>query len=237
MNVWKIVSREVENPISTKWDFSVSFDHQEFGPYEYIFTRDSLYFSEKIDERGSFTFPLREKMFDTTEIFLERDDIVVAVGTRGSISGETQDFIDIINLQTAQKNRFFTDEVSLIYNTQKTLELNMKIGASFMTYSLDIDTLQEISEKGEKLSAFFKLLYNWENKSYENLVFVNHTWWENTGCFMRETIKFEWNISPLKEQAYIPKSFLRKSFSIWVDAGLIDAWESSIYGELHLSDT
>ena len=64
----------------------MTFDHQEFGPYEYIFTRESLYFNQELDERGSFTFPLREKQFDNTEIFLEGDDIVIAVGKRGSIS-------------------------------------------------------------------------------------------------------------------------------------------------------
>lgn len=173
MSSGKIITRKTENSLGTRGDFSVSFDHQEFGPYEYMFTRSNLYFNEELQDRGTSTFPLRCTQFDNTEVFLERDDIVIAVGQRGSISGNTQNFIDIINLETGKKNRFFTDEVFLIYNEKTTLEVFLMENEKKMHYSLNVNSLKEVAKQEEHISAFFKLLYNWEKKSYESLIFQN----------------------------------------------------------------
>lgn len=77
-------------------------------------------------ERGSYFFPLKNKSFKNTEIFIETDDILIAVGERGSFSGNARIFVEIINIKTQKKYRFYPDEVSLIYNSREHIIIYYK---------------------------------------------------------------------------------------------------------------
>lgn len=236
MNTGKIISKNIENTLRTKGDFKVLFNHKEFGPYEYLYDKEKLYFNEAFGDRGNADFPLVGKNFENAEIFLEREDIVVAVGSRGSISGNEKKFIDIISLSSWAKNRFFTDEVRLIYNSENAIEVFIKEENSIIHYTLDTETLEEREKREENISAFFKLLYNWDTQSYENLVFENPTGWKNTGYFIRKKIPLSWEPNTVIENIYAPKYFVSKVFTLGTDAGMIDVWESTLYNELRFSD-
>jgi hypothetical protein len=69
-------------------------------------------------------FPLKNKEFDNTEIFLETDDIIVCTGERTNVSGETKNFFDIINIKTEKKQRIFADEVNLICHVNNEIVVN-----------------------------------------------------------------------------------------------------------------
>jgi len=69
----------VDWKIGIQWTFEIDFDTKVFWPYTYVFHRKNLYFNEETNERGSYFFPLKNKDFDNTELFLETNDIVEEV--------------------------------------------------------------------------------------------------------------------------------------------------------------
>ena len=93
--MWKVVKKSVEKikiekksfSLWMKWEFKIEFANDSFGPYNYKFEREDCYFNDGLVDRGSKIIPLKWKEFDNTEIFLETDDIVVAVWERWSLLG------------------------------------------------------------------------------------------------------------------------------------------------------
>ena len=122
INSKKIVS----GTAGTQGEFYIDFKESRLGPYTHLFKRENLYFDEESWERGSFFFPAKNKEFQNTEIFLETNDIIVCVWIRGSFSGEEKKFVEIVNLRTQEKYRFYPDEVGLIYNSKDTIVIYYK---------------------------------------------------------------------------------------------------------------
>lgn len=71
-------------------------------------------------------FPIRNRRFDTTEIFLEDDSIVICTGSRGGLLADARTFLDVINLKTQRKMRIFADEVDLIFNQRDSIVISYK---------------------------------------------------------------------------------------------------------------
>jgi len=230
----KIIKKSTDNVIVNKktfslwmkWEFKIEFANDSFWPYDYKFEREDCYFNDWLEDRWSKIFPLKNKKFNNTELFIEIDDIVVTVWKRWWLSLEEKNFIDIINIRTEKKYRLFTDEVNFIYNSTESIVINAKETETgeFKTFHLDIETMKNIEEKKETIYAFFKSFYNetinkwylldfnvWnpdekdEEKKYQNWYFK-----------LRET-KLNW----------IPLKFNRKNFTVKTDKGIIDVWEES----------
>ena len=121
MNIGKVIWQARSGKSGIFGEFHIEFPSTTFWPYNYVFTRENLYFSEELGDRGASLFPLKEKDFKNTEIFLEKDAIIVCCGVRGSFSGQEKLFVELVNLETEQKFRFYPEEISLIYNTENTL--------------------------------------------------------------------------------------------------------------------
>ena len=120
--MWKIIKQSVEKLqieketfiLWMKWEFYIEFATDRFGPYEYKFERVDTYYNDWLKDRWSVMFPLKEKKFDNTEIFIERDWIVIGIWKRWGLTKDERRFVDLINIRTEKKYRIFTDEISLI---------------------------------------------------------------------------------------------------------------------------
>ncbi len=225
--MWKIIKQSVEKitinkqkfNLGMKWSFKIDFANDSFWPYNYKFEREDCYFNDWLEDRWTKIFPLKNKKFDNTEIFLETDDIFIAIWERWSLIWWDKTFVDIINIKTEQKQRIFTDEVNLIYNSDDSIIINCKLEKVFKTLFLDLDTLEIKKEKQEELQAFFKSVYNvlenkWylldfnnRNKIYENIKYID-------GYFKLISRNTKWK----------PESFNRKTFTLYFDKKSINVW-------------
>ncbi len=178
--MWKIIKKSVEKIVVNKnkfslwmkWEFNIEFVSDSFGPYYFKFERTDCYFNDWLEDRGTKIFPIKNKQFDNTEIFLETDDIVIAVWERWSLLWWDKTFIDIINIKTEKKYRLFTDEINLIFNTVDVIVINAKEDWVFKTIVLNTQSMQKVDEKIEELQAFFKCVYNKTTNEWYLLDFV-----------------------------------------------------------------
>lgn len=185
--------------------FKIEFISDSLWPYDYLFNRIDFYYNKIFKSRWSYKFPLKNKIFDNTEIFLETDYIIICTWERSWLIKSEQTFIDIINIKTQKKQRFFTDEVNIIFNMQDKIFLNIGEKWIYKTYILDINTLNILEEKGEYLQAFFKFVYNTSLKKWFFLNFDEKYKWHNEWYY--EMIEFN-------EINEIPISFDRKKLII-----------------------
>lgn len=209
-----------------KSDFSIKFSDSEFGPYNYIFDRERLYFDEFLGERWSYDFPIKDPCSNNTEIFIERNDIVIALWTRWSFSGKTRIFVEIVNLSNANKFRFYPDSVSLIYNARRSIVIYYKKSEAYKRLELDISTLEKISETTHHLSAFFKLYYDSTNMTYGRLIYKANSSSHRAWYFIEENIS---------SNLWKPKKFYRDNFNLtceWHWETSIDVWEASLTWKL-----
>lgn len=232
--MWKIIKKQLEKVIINKEKFSlwmkgkfkIEFANDSFWPYNYKFEREDCYFNDGLEDRWTKIFPLRNQIFDNTEIFLETDDIIIAVWDRWSLLGWEKTFIDIINIKTEKKYRLFTEEINLIYNTDKQIIINALKDWSFKTITLNTHSLRKVWEIDEELQAFFKCIYNKTSKTWFMLDFQI----ENQEEPDEEKKYQKWSFNLLKISInWVPKSFNRKKFQVttvrWL---IIDVWENSI---------
>ena len=232
--MWKIIKKSVEKitvnkekfSLSMKWEFKIEFASDSFWPYKYKFERTDCYFNDGLEDRWTAIFPLKNKEFENTEIFLETDDIVITVWERWGLMWEEKSFIDVINIKTEKKYRLFTDEVNLIYNQKDKIVINAKNSEkwNFETIILDINSMEKIEEKDEELNAFFKSVYNKnENKWY----LLDFTIWNPSE--QDEEKKYQNWYFNLKEVdlKWVPKKFHRKQFIVETNVWKIDVWEES----------
>jgi len=221
--MWKIIKQNIEQVKIEKksfllWmhgQFTIEFLNDRFWPYDYKFERQDCYFIDWLEDRGTVKFPLKNKEFHNTEIFLETDDIVVCTGERGGLLSGEKNFIDLINLKTDKKQRIFTDEVNVIYNYKDGIVVNANISWTWKTLFLDAQTLEIIKEKEEKLLAFFKCIYNSLEKNWYLLDFKK-TWETYQDGF------FE--LKEISRNYWVPKKFERENFLV---NGTLDIWELS----------
>ncbi|MDD2871175.1 MAG: hypothetical protein PHS49_04245 [Candidatus Gracilibacteria bacterium] len=223
-SVDKIVLNKHKFSLGMKGEFKIEFASDSFGPYNYKFERIDCYFNDGLEDRGTKIFPLRNKTFDNTEIFLETDDIVIAIGERGSLLGAEKTFIDIINIKTEKKYRLFTDEVNLIFNSYDAIVINAKEDGVSKTIVLNIETMQKVDEKQEELQAFFKCVYNVSTDDWYLLDFAIGNESEKD-----EEKKYQSGSFTLKKLhiSGIPKSFDRQNFKVITNTGFVDVWEES----------
>ena len=232
--MWKIIKKSVEKitvnkekfSLSMKWEFKIEFASDSFWPYKYKFERTDCYFNDGLEDRGTAIFPLQNKEFKNTEIFLENDDIVIAVWERWSLMWEEKTFIDIINIKTEKKYRLFTEQINHIYNSEKSIIINALESETweFKTFELDIESMKKNSEKQEELNSFFKSVYNKnENKWY----LLDFTVWNPSE--KDEEKKYQFWYFNLKETniKWFPKKFDRKNFIVETNLWKIDVWEES----------
>ena len=230
MSHWKIISKNaVPNTGWTTGLFHVHFNHANFWPYSHIFHRKNLYFHESEQARGSYFFPepLKETQFWNTEIFLETNDICVAVWTRWSFSWKEKEFVEIISLKYEEKYRFYPDEISLIYNTHDEVVIYYKKWEKYSKLVLNQKTLEKTSEIEMKLHAFFKLLYNSSDASYYRLYYHSNNTSPTNGYFEEQKMHFEDQELPInfKSQKFILEvKYVYKNF--------VDVWESSLTWEI-----
>jgi len=232
--MWKIIKKSVEKitvnkekfSLSMKWEFKIEFASDSFWPYKYKFEREDCYFNDGLEDRWTSIFPLQNKKFKNTEIFLETNNIVIAVWERWGLMWEEKSFIDIINIKTEKKYRLFTDEVNLIYNSEKSIFINAKESETkkFKTFELNIETLKKIEEKEEELQTFFKSVYNiLENKWF----LLDFTIWNKSE--KDEEKKYQnwyFKLKSMNSQGK-PESFDRKNFVVKTDKWDLDIWEES----------
>jgi hypothetical protein len=232
--MWKIIKKSVEKitvnkekfSLSMKWEFKIEFASDSFWPYKYKFERTDCYFNDGLEDRWTAIFPLQNKEFKNTEIFLETDDIIIAVWERWGLMWEEKSFIDIINIKTEKKYRLFTDQVNLIYNSEKSIFINAKESETdtFKTFELNIETLKNLSETREELQTFFKSVYNSSNKNWYLLDFTIWNTSEKDEEKKYQLWYFNLKKSSISEK---PKSFNRKTFKVKTESGTIDIWEES----------
>ncbi len=233
--MWKIVKKSVEKivlnkekfDLTMKWEFKIEFASDSFWPYKYKFERTDCYFNDGLEDRWTAIFPLKNKAFQNTEIFLETSDIVIAVWERWSLMWEEKSFIDVINIKTEKKYRLFTEEISLIYNTHDNIIINAKETETweYKTIELNIETMEKLYEKDEELQAFFKIIYNVTEKKYYKIDFFPSDYEEKD-----EEKKYQnWYFDAIEiKLSGTPKSFDRKNFTLKTDKKIIDVWEESI---------
>ena len=230
--MWRIIKKSTEKIVVNrekfslwmKWEFKIEFANDSFGPYQYKFEREDCYFNDWLKDRGSVIFPLKNKKFDNTEIFLETDDIVIVVWERGSLMWGEKSFIDIINIKTEKKYRLFTDEVNLIFNSEDKVIINAKEEWIFKTFVLDFNSMKKIKEIEEELQAFFKSVYNVaENKWY----LVDFVIWNDNE--QDEELKYQnWSFILQKVSiSWVPINFNRNKFEVKTNKWVIDIWEES----------
>ncbi len=232
MVLWKVIPEIVTpNTGETTGEFHVNFSNSRFGPYSHVFRRENLYFHESEWVRGSYFFPLESERFHNTEIFLETNEIVIWIGSRGSFDGQEKNFVEIISLKYREKYRFYPDEVSLIYNTKLEVVVYYKKSWKHHKLILDQKTLEKQSESKVELYAFFKLLYNVSEKSYYRLYFHANTSSPKRGYFEEQKMQ--------DEDQELPKAFKSDKFILEVEyvyGSYIDVWESSLTWELAYID-
>ncbi len=230
--MWKIIKKSTEKVVlnkesfslNMKWEFKIEFANDSFWPYNYKFEREDCYFNDGLEDRGTKIFPLKNKEFDNTEIFLETDDIVIAVWERWSLMWWEKTFIDAINIKTEKKYRLFTDEVNLIFNSEDKIVINAKEDWVFKTIVLDINTMKKTEEVEEELQAFFKSVYNVEERNWYLLDFQVAD--ENE---KDEELKYQnWSFILKKVRIiWIPITFNRNKFKVETNTWTIDIWEKS----------
>ena len=231
--MWKVIKKQLEKvtldkkkfSLWMKWEFSIEFANDSFGPYEYKFAREDCYFSDWLNDRGSVLFPLKNKRFDNTEIFLERDDIVITTGERGSLTWKSKNFIDVINLETEKKYRVVSDEVNLIYNDKENIVINFFDKGKWETLTLNALTLEVISHDKETLYAFFKCVFNVEKNNWKVLDFTPAS--EVETDIEKKYKSWYYNLWKVSI-TWVPKAFDRKKFLVSTDKKDIDVWENSI---------
>lgn len=232
--MWKIIKKSVEKitvnkekfNLNMKWEFKIEFASDSFWPYKYKFEREDCYFNDGLEDRWTAIFPLKNKKFKNTEIFLETDNIIVAVWERWGLMWEEKSFIDIINIKTEKKYRLFTEEVNLIYNNKDKIIINAlnSDDNKTKTLELDLNSLEKLEEKEQELNTFFKSVYN---KSEDKWFLLDFTIWNSSE--KDEEKKYQsWYFS-LKNMNTkgVPKSFDRKKFVVKTDNWDIDVWEES----------
>ena len=230
--MWRIVKKSIEKIVLNKekfslwmkWEFKIEFANDSFWPYNYKFEREDCYFNDGLEDRWTAVFPLKNKQFDNTEIFLETDDIVIAVWERGSLMWGEKSFIDIINIKTEKKYRLFTEEVNIIFNSEDKVIINAKEEWIFKTFVLDFNSMKKIKEIEEELQAFFKSVYNIAENKWYLVDFV--IWNENeqdeelkyqNGSFILQKVSISW----------VPINFNRNKFEVKTNKWVIDIWEES----------
>jgi len=228
--MWKIIKQAVEKivlnkqsfDLTMKWEFKIEFANDSFWPYDYKFGREDCYFNDGLEDRWTSVFPLKNISFDNTEIFLETDDIIIAIWERWSLMWDDKKFIDIINIQTEKKYRLFTDEVNLIYNSEDKVIINAKTEWLFKTIVLDINNLEKLEEKIEEFQAFFKCVYNKATNEWFVLDFSSSE--------ISDDMYKKWSFTLQKSNilTWIPKDFNRKEFKVITSLRNIDIWEESI---------
>ena len=226
MNIGKITGQPRSGKAGIFGEFHIEFPSTTFWPYNYVFTRENLYFCEELSDRGASLFPLKERQFGNTEIFLERDDIVVCCGVRGSFSGQEKLFVELVNLENQAKHRFFPEEISLIYHTQETLVCCYQDENIWKKSAFNISDFSLVSQSLEYTSAFFKLLYHHESKTFSRLIY------KDEGYFFNLPVQ---NLSEIK---FTPSLFQRNNFQLELKTQLesekkyIDVWEASLTGKI-----
>jgi len=224
----KIITQHIDgNCAKTTWEFSLSFENAQYGPYSHIFHRKNLYFDEDTEERGSYFFPLKDYStanYDSanSEIFIETNDIVIWVWERGSFSGASKKFIEIVNLKTAAKYRLYPESISLIYNSKTSIIIYYSKSWKHKKLELSKNDLTKVSENSVKIVAFFKLYYNYTLKEYGRLVYVPNSNSHTAGYFKEESITTD---------ASEPVSFNRQDFEVickGYSKYTIDVWEASL---------
>lgn len=231
MNLGKITGQARSGKAGIFGEFHIEFPSTTFWPYNYVFTRENLYFCEELSDRWVCLFPLKEKQFENTEIFLEREDIVICCGVRGSFSGQEKLFVELVNLETQAKHRFFPEEISLIYHTQETLVCCYKNEDIWKKSEFSLTDFSLVSETQEHISAFFKLFYNHTMESYGRLILKSNPQPNIDGYFLEE------NILSKYWEYFKPQSFIRNNFLLDLN-GLdyhkkqIDVWEASLTWEM-----
>jgi len=242
MRKWKVIDHDNPNEsLIRNSNFSISFDNKEFWPYEFLYDRKRLYYDDKLEERWSYFFPLKEKEFWNTEIFIERNDIVITIWKRWSFSGKSKRFIEVVNLSSANKYRFYPEEVSLIYNSKTHIVLYYKKSWAYKCLKLSIDTLEKSSETSIRLSAFFKLLYNHSSDEYIRLLYKANSRSHMSWYFVEEKLEnkkiikkdIPWlNMSYNSEPTGLhskPDSFNRSTFLLRTKTHQkIDVWQASL---------
>jgi len=162
--MWKVIKEHLESvnikkqrfSLWMKWKFFIEFVSDRFGPYEYKFEKEDTYFLDKLEDRWAVLFPLKEKTFDNTELFIENDDIILAIGKRWWLSIKESYFIDIINIKTEKKYRIFTDEISLVTLTEEWLLINfLDSDKEWKIIILDYENMKVKEEKKRKISCIF----------------------------------------------------------------------------------
>lgn len=223
-SVEKILLNKKKFLLWMKWEFKIEFSNDSFWPYRYKFEREDCYFIDWLEDRWTKIFPLKNKIFKNTEIFLETDDIVIAVWERGSLVWWDKDFIDIINIKTEKKYRIFTQEINLIYNDKNNLIVNVKDWKIFKTLILDINTLKKTDEKEEELNAFFKCVYNKNDKKWYRLDFHPI----NPSEIDEEKKYKNWYFNLLSIWSYQePIEFNRQNFKVSFKKWFLDVWKES----------
>jgi len=230
--MWKIVKKSLDKielnrkkfRLWMKWEFKIDFTNDSFWPYNFVYWREDCYFNDGLEDRWTKIFPIRNKKFDNTEIFLETDDIVIAVWERWGLLWSEKEFIDIINIKTEKKYRLFTKEVNLIFNSEDKVIINAEDEWSFKTIVLDFLTMEKIDETLEELNAFFKVVYNSLTGEWFALDFspanlkddeeLKYKSW----FFILQKINVEGK----------PESFNRTKFTVSTDSWNIDVWDKSI---------
>jgi len=230
--MWKIIKKSVEKIVINKnkfslwmkWEFKIEFASDSFGPYNYKFEREDCYFNDGLEDRWSKIFPLKNKLFDNTEIFLETDDIVIAVWERWGLLWEEKAFIDIINIKTEKKYRLFTGEVNLIFNSKDAIIINANLEWVFNTIVLNIESMQKLDEKIEELQAFFKCVYDKNNNKW---YLLDYTVSDNLE--KDEELKYRNWYFTLKsiDVSWEPVSFDRYKYKVLTKSGYIDVWTES----------
>lgn len=221
--MWKIIQSNLETvrikkerfTLWMKWQFTIEFANDSFWPYDYKFGREDCYYIDWLEDRWSVIFPLRNKEFNNTEIFLETDDIIVCSWERVNMSRVSKKFIDVINIKTEKKQRIITDEVNLICNAQKEIILNTLCDWIYKTLILNIETLEIQQEREERLLAFFKCVFHESENKWFLLDFIKTWIKDNEGHYtLKEISSVIWQ----------PKTFNRKEFLV---NSKINAWELS----------
>lgn len=231
--MWKIVKKQIEKitvekkkfDLGMKGEFVIEFANDSFGPYEYKFEREDCYFNDGLNDRGTKIFPLKNKQFDNTEIFLETDEIVIATGERWSLTGDNKTFIDIINITAEKKYRIFTEEINLIYNTATEVIINCKSGDTFKTLVLDIAHLEVKETRDETLLTFFKCVCNVEASKWSILDFTPSN--NDEKDIEKKYKSWYFSLKDIKV-TWVPKSFDREKFTVETDKWQVDIWEESI---------
>ncbi len=231
--MWKIIRKSVEKIVVNKkkfslwmkWEFKIEFASDSFWPYKYKFQREDCYFTDALDDRGTKLFPLKNKKFKNTEVFLETDDIVIALWKRWRLVWWEKTFIDIINIKTEKKYRLFTTEVNLIYNEKDNIIINTEKDWLMKTLKLNINSLEKIEEKEEWLYGFFKCIYNnKKNRWYRLDFFPLNT--KEKDIEKKHKLGY-FNLKQIKDFPK-PVKFDRRRFKVEQEDGLfLDVWEES----------